>query len=52
VPSSSATAATYSGTATFSATAVPEPAAWGMMIAGLGLIGGVMRRRRDTVEFA
>ena len=25
--------------------AVPEPATWGMMIAGFGLVGGVMRRR-------
>jgi len=28
--------------------AVPEPATWGMMILGLGLIGGVMRRRQRT----
>lgn len=26
-------------------TAVPEPAAWGMMILGFGLVGGAMRRR-------
>ena len=26
--------------------AVPEPATWGMMILGLGLVGGVLRRRR------
>lgn len=26
--------------------AVPEPATWGMMILGVGLIGGVMRRRQ------
>ncbi len=26
--------------------AVPEPAAWTMMILGVGMIGGVMRRRR------
>ncbi len=25
---------------------VPEPATWAMMIAGFGLVGGVMRRRR------
>lgn len=48
--SSSAKAATYTGTATFAA-AVPEPATWGMMIAGLGLVGGVMRRRRQVVQF-
>lgn len=32
--------------------AVPEPAAWGMMIMGFGLVGGAMRRRRTTVSFA
>lgn len=33
--------------------AVPEPASWGMMMAGLGLIGGVMRRRTGAkVRFA
>lgn len=32
---------------------VPEPAAWAMMIAGFGLIGGAMRRRRRmSVRFA
>ena len=36
-----------------SVTAVPEPAAWAMMIGGFGLIGGAMRRRRRTsVAFA
>lgn len=29
--------------------AVPEPAAWGMMIAGFGLAGAAMRRRRHKV---
>lgn len=29
--------------------AVPEPATWAMVIAGFGLIGGVMRRRRHQV---
>lgn len=29
-----------------SAAAVPEPAAWGMLIGGLGLAGGALRRRR------
>ncbi len=33
-------------------TAVPEPATWGMMIVGFGLLGGVMRRRKTTVAFA
>jgi hypothetical protein len=32
--------------------AVPEPAAWAMMIGGFGLIGGVMRRSRVKVSFA
>lgn len=27
--------------------AVPEPAAWAMLIAGFGLVGAAMRRRRD-----
>jgi hypothetical protein len=29
--------------------AVPEPASWAMMIAGFGLTGAVMRRRRDML---
>ncbi|WP_238542504.1 PEPxxWA-CTERM sorting domain-containing protein [Sphingomonas sp. PAMC 26621] len=29
--------------------AVPEPATWAMMIAGFGLVGGAMRRRKITV---
>lgn len=34
-------------------TAVPEPATWGMMIAGFGLIGGTLRRRsRVRVAYA
>lgn len=32
--------------------AVPEPASWGMMIAGLGLVGTAMRRRVSGVAFA
>lgn len=32
--------------------AVPEPATWAMMIAGFGLVGGAMRRRKMTVRFA
>lgn len=36
--------------ATFSASlaAVPEPAAWGLMIVGFGAIGGALRRRQRT----
>ncbi len=32
--------------------AVPEPATWGMMIVGFGLVGGVLRRRKTSVAFA
>lgn len=37
-----------------SITAVPEPATWGMMILGFGLIGAAIRRRnmRTSVTFA
>lgn len=45
--SSANVAATYTGTATFAA-AVPEPASWAMMIAGLGMIGMVLRGRRTS----
>ena len=31
--------------------AVPEPAAWALMIGGVGLVGGTLRRRR-SVKFA
>lgn len=34
------------------APAIPEPATWTMMLAGFGIVGGVMRRRqRTTVSF-
>jgi Concanavalin A-like lectin/glucanases superfamily/PEP-CTERM motif len=32
--------------------AVPEPATWGMMIIGFGLVGGTMRRRVAKVTYA
>ncbi len=35
-----------------SAAAVPEPAAWAMMIIGLGGAGGLLRRRRATLGIA
>ena len=28
---------------------VPEPASWGLMLAGLFLVGGAMRRRREVI---
>lgn len=34
------------------ASAVPEPATWGLMILGFGLAGASMRRRSATVRFA
>ena len=34
------------------ANAVPEPAAWALMIAGFGLVGGAMRRRNVKVVFS
>ncbi|RSU53175.1 hypothetical protein BRX43_03910 [Sphingomonas sp. S-NIH.Pt15_0812] len=33
----------------FSASALPEPASWVMMILGFGLAGGMLRRRRALV---
>ena len=44
----------YGGTIAFSPGAVPEPAAWAMMIAGFGMVGGALRRRKVTtnVKFA
>ncbi|MEG3125549.1 PEPxxWA-CTERM sorting domain-containing protein [Sphingomonas sp. GB1N7] len=38
----------------FNVAAVPEPATWGMMILGFGLMGGAMRRRstKTNVSFA
>ena len=43
----------YGGQATFTP-AVPEPATWGMMILGFGMIGGATRysRRKTKVSFA
>jgi hypothetical protein len=37
-----------SSTLTISAAGVPEPASWAMMIAGFGMVGAAVRRRRNT----
>lgn len=42
--------ASYSSTIDF--VAVPEPAAWGMMIAGVGMAGAALRRRRRAPRAA
>ena len=34
------------------AAAVPEPASWAMMMMGVGVLGGALRRRRTVVAFA
>lgn len=36
----------------FTVGAVPEPAAWGLMIVGFGAVGGTLRRRRRTIALA
>jgi hypothetical protein len=36
----------------FTSGAVPEPASWAMMVAGFGLAGAAMRRRKASVAFA
>lgn len=47
---SSSARASYSGTIDIAA--VPEPASWAMMIAGIGAVGIAMRRRSQTVRVA
>jgi hypothetical protein len=37
---------------TVATAAVPEPATWGMMLGGLGIVGMAMRRRKTAVSFA
>lgn len=32
--------------------AVPEPAAWSLMVGGFGLVGGALRHRRPSLRFA
>jgi hypothetical protein len=40
--------ATFAGN--FNVSAVPEPAAWAMMIGGIGMVGGALRRRKVTTK--
>lgn len=40
-------AGSYGGSLAFEASAVPEPATWGMMLLGFGAMGLVLRRRRQ-----
>jgi len=44
----------YTLTITEAAAAVPEPATWGLMLAGFGVVGAGLRSRRrsTTVAFA
>ncbi|PZN96355.1 MAG: hypothetical protein DCF31_04075 [Alphaproteobacteria bacterium] len=42
----------YVGTHFFQLTAVPEPENWAMLIAGFGLVGATMRRRRSEAVAA
>jgi hypothetical protein len=46
------TAADFAIDRVYTIAAVPEPAAWGMMIGGFGLAGMAVRRRRTTVAYA
>lgn len=39
----------FNGSITYVASAIPEPATWGMMLVGAGMVGGAMRRRRSAV---
>jgi len=43
---------TFSGGNQIDVGAVPEPASWGLMVGGFGLVGGAMRRRKAAVRFA
>lgn len=36
----------------FAVGAIPEPATWAMMIGGMGVVGGALRRRKVTTAFA
>lgn len=45
-------AGTYQAAFAIGPAAVPEPAAWAMMLAGFGAVGGAMRARRRAVRLA
>jgi hypothetical protein len=45
-------AASYAGVFNLATSAVPEPASWAMMIFGVGLTGGMMRRRAPKAALA
>lgn len=45
-------AADNSGTIAFDINAVPEPAAWALMIGGFGVVGGTLRRRSQPFAAA
>lgn len=51
VSGTSGDTASYSGTLNVApAAAVPEPASWAMLIGGVGITGGTMRRRRQSAR--
>ncbi|MFS0735538.1 PEPxxWA-CTERM sorting domain-containing protein [Sphingomonas sp. 1P06PA] len=50
ITQSTAPGTTYSYAVTFATTAVPEPAAWALMIGGFGAVGGTMRARRRITQ--
>ena len=53
VSGTSGSSASYSGTLNVApAAAVPEPASWAMLIGGVGLTGGMVRRRRQHTRVA
>jgi hypothetical protein len=42
----------YGGTLTFTPSAIPEPATWGMLLLGFGAMGTVVRRRKQKTRVA
>ena len=43
---------TFSGLAFAPTSAVPEPATWGLMLVGFGIVGSTLRRRRSQAAYA